>query len=54
MIVDFVDVDCVRFMKQTLTLDQMFSIIERDGGELHKQFITWREFMQYFTEYNPG
>ena len=54
MIVDFVDVDCVQFMKETLTLDQMFSIIERDGGELHKQYITWREFMQYFNEYNPG
>lgn len=64
-VVDFIDVDAVQIShsKKTLTLDQIFVEIERDemfemtqlskldDAINHKEFITWREFLNYFEDY---
>lgn len=64
-VVDFIDVDAVRVShsNKTLTLDQIFVEIERDemfemtqlskldDAINHKEFITWREFLNYFEDY---
>ena len=65
-VVDFIDVDAVQLpgsIKKILTLDEIFVEIERDemfeitqlakndDAINHKEFITWREFLQYFEDY---
>lgn len=64
-VVEFIDVDAVKapYTNQVLTLDEILVEIERDemyemvklGKNTdqinHKEFITWREFMNYFTDY---
>lgn len=65
-VVDFIDVDAVQLpndKKIILTLDQVLVEIERDemfeisklakndDAINHKEFITWREFLQYFEDY---
>ena len=65
-VVDFIDVDAVQLpgaIRKILTLDQVFVEIERDemfeitqlaksdDAINHKEFITWREFLQYFEDY---
>ena len=65
-VVDFIDVDAVRVAaakKKILTLDQVLTEIERDetyeqmqmskqdDAINHKEFITWREFLNYFEDY---
>ncbi len=67
-VVDFIDADAVYnpVSKECLNLDQILREIEADetqeiannayNGEPvnHKEFITWREFMSYFDEYQPS
>lgn len=64
-IVEFIDVDAVKVAnsKRVLTLDEVFAEVEKDetyevaglGKQAnqinHKEFITWREFMGYLTDY---
>jgi hypothetical protein len=64
-VVEFIDVDAVQvpYTKKILTLDEIFSEIEKDelyelaqlgknNGQInHKEFITWREYMSYFNDY---
>ena len=64
-IVDFIDVDAVRvpYSKRVLTLDEVLHEVEKDemyetahtgkqAGQInHKEFITWREFSNYFNDY---
>ena len=65
-VVDFIDVDAVKVAgvkRKVLTLDQVLTEIERDetyeqmqlskleDAINHKEFITWREFLNYFEDY---
>ena len=64
-VVEFIDADAVKvpYSKRILTLDEVFVEIEKDemfetaslGKQAnqinHKEFLTWREFMTYFTDY---
>ena len=64
-VVDFIDVDAVSVShsNKVLTLDQILTEIERDemfemtqlskldDAINHKEFITWREFLNYFEDY---
>ncbi len=64
-VVDFIDVDAVRvaYSKKTLSLDEILTEVEKDelfemtqigknSDQInHKEFVTWREFMSYFTDY---
>ena len=65
-VVDFIEAEAVRVAGQkskVLTLDQVFYEIERDemyemmqlskqeDAINHKEFITWREFLNYFEDY---
>lgn len=65
-VVEFIDVDAIKvpYSKgKILTLDEVLVEIERDemyemvkmgkntDAINHKEFITWREFMNYFTDY---
>lgn len=69
LVVDFVDVDAVRCRdarRTVLTLDQILVEVERDeiyeqqlqpknqASVLnHKLYISWREFLSYFEDYQP-
>ena len=65
-VVDFIDVNAVRVAaqkKKILSLDAVLTEIERDetyeqmqmskkeDAINHKEFITWREFLNYFEDY---
>jgi len=64
-VIDFVDCEAVRkaYSTHTLTLDQVLLEIEKDErfeqGKAkqskndinHKEFLTWREFLNYFSDY---
>ena len=65
-VVDFIDADAVKVASSkgnVMTLDQIFYEIERDetyemmqmskkeDAINHKEFITWSEFLSYFTDY---
>ena len=64
-VVDFIDNDAVYIpkTKKTLNLDEIMVEVERDemydfikagkqaGSVNPKEFITWRDFMTYFTDY---
>ena len=64
-VVDYIDVNAVQLPNSTrkLTLDEILVEVEKDemfekvqmgkkGKQInHKEFITWREFMSYFTDY---
>lgn len=65
-VVDFIDANAVKVASakaKTLTLDQILVEVERDetfemmnSGKNeeainHKEFITWREFLTYFEDY---
>lgn len=64
-VVEFIDVDAVKvpYTNKVLTLDEVLVEIERDemfevvkmgknSDQInHKEFITWREFMNYFQDY---
>ena len=65
-IIDFIDVDAVKVAgvkRKIMTLDQVLTEIERDetyeqmqmskteNAINHKEFITWREFLNYFEDY---
>jgi hypothetical protein len=64
-IVEFIDVDAVKvaYSKRVLTLEEVFSEVEKDetyeaaglgkaANQInHKEFLTWREFMTYLTDY---
>lgn len=61
--VEFIDADAVKAPTRVLTLDDVFAEIEKDemyetaslgkqAGQInHKEFLTWREFMTYLTDY---
>ena len=63
-VIDFIDCEAVKkaYSNNTLTLDQVLLEIEKDErydqsqGKLgkneinHKEFVTWREFLNYFNE----
>lgn len=66
VVIDFIDCEAVQkaYSTKTLTLDNVFMEIERDekfdqptivskkNEDInHKEFITWREFMNYFNDY---
>lgn len=65
VVIDFIDCEAVQkaYSTKTLTLDNVFMEIERDekydqlpqskkNDDInHKEFITWREFMNYFNDY---
>ena len=67
-VVDFIDVDAVKvpYSSKVLSLDQVLVEVERDelfeaaqtskqqGQINHKEFITWREFMGYFTDFREA
>lgn len=66
-VVDFIDIEAVRVAaarSKVLTLDQVLVEVEKDEfyeqqqvmgktDEMinHKEFITWREFLTYFQDY---
>jgi len=63
-VIDFIDCEAVKkaYSSTTLTLDAVFLEIEKDekfdqeraktNNEInHKEFITWREFLDYFNDY---
>lgn len=62
-IIDFIDCEAVKkpYSNSTLTLDAVLLEIEKDErydtgqhtkNEInHKEFITWREFLTYFNDY---
>lgn len=64
-VIDFIDCDAVQkaYSKTTLTLDAILLEIEKDmtydqknsaknPNEInHKEFLTWREFLNYFNDY---
>ena len=63
-VIDFIDCEAVKkaYSSTTLTLDAVFLEIEKDEkydqqrakntDEInHKEFITWREFLEYFNDY---
>ena len=63
-VIDFIDCEAVQkaYSKSTLTLDVVLLEIEKDerydqanqgrGDQInHKEFITWREFLNYFNDY---
>jgi hypothetical protein len=62
-VIDFIDADAVKkaYSNSTLTLDAVLLEIEKDENyELankskdqinHKEFLTWREFLNYFNDY---
>jgi hypothetical protein len=64
-IVEFIDIDAIKTAdtNRVLTLDEVFSEIEKDemyemvqmgknSDQInHKEFITWREFINYFNDY---
>ena len=64
-VIDFIDCEAVKkaYSNNTLTLDQVLLEIEKDErydqsqGKLgkneinHKEFVTWREFLNYFNDY---
>ena len=62
-VIDFIDCDAVKKSYSTtiLTLDTILLEIEKDerydSGALakdainHKEFLTWREFLNYFNDY---
>lgn len=66
-VVDFIDIEAVRVAaarSKVLTLDQVLVEVEKDEfyeqqqvmgktDEMinHKEFITWREFLTYFEDY---
>ena len=64
-VIDFIDCEAVKkaYSVQTLTLDAVLLEIEKDERyEManqpkkadtinHKEFLTWREFMNYFNDY---
>ena len=65
-VVEFIDTEAVKLPQssKTLTLDEVLVQIEQDeiyeltqmgkSNQInHKEFVTWREFMQYFTDYRP-
>lgn len=67
-VVEFIDIDAVKvpYSNKVLTLDEVLVEIEKDelyelaqmgnnGGQInHKEFITWREFMNYFNDYKEA
>ena len=62
-VMDFIDCESVKkaYSNATMTLDQVFLEIEKDekfdqwnvskDAINHKEFLTWREFMNYFNDY---
>jgi hypothetical protein len=64
-IVEFIDADAVKvpYTNRVLTLDEILVEIEKDemyemvqmgknSDQInHKEFITWREFINYFNDY---
>lgn len=62
-VIDFIDCDSVKkaYTTTVLTLDQVLLEIEKDerydtkslgkNDINHKEFLTWREFLSYFTDY---
>lgn len=63
-VIDFIDCEAVKkpYSQTTLTLDAILLEIEKDerydqahknqGNQInHKEFITWREFLNYFNDY---
>jgi len=64
-IVEFIDVDAVKvaYSKRVLSLEEVFTEVEKDetyetaglgksANQInHKEFLTWREFMTYLTDY---
>ena len=64
-VIDFIDCEAVKkaYSNSTMTLDAILLEIEKDErydlqkesrgkNEInHKEFITWREFMNYFSDY---
>jgi len=62
-VIDFIDCEAVKkaYSNTTLTLDNILLEIEKDevydvrnkkGSDInHKEFITWREFLNYFNDY---
>ena len=63
-VIDFIDCEAVKKAQSstTLTLDAVFLEIEKDekydaekakkADEInHKEFLTWREFLDYFNDY---
>lgn len=66
LVVEFIDVDAVKVAAskaKILTMDQVLIEIEKDefyGSKNqprhedainHKEFITWKEFLSYYTDY---
>lgn len=64
-VIDFIDCEALKkaYSNTTLTLDQVLLEIEKDErydqgksrqgkNEInHKEFLTWREFLNYFNDY---
>ena len=62
-VIDFIDAEAVKkaYSNSTLTLDAVLLEIEKDEhyekdkrgkNEInHKEFLTWREFLNYFNDY---